>query len=318
MSQYAFSLTNGKRIAQLICPQKKNNKYIYLYNKKYKAKLECKDTKTCKCSRGKCDTLEYHKDNNESETHNKFITPNKCRFMLSPTNIVDTVSNLFVSGEAGSGKSVFIREYTKGFKELYKKIPVILISECTEDKNLDSVINKRVSPEQIRDEELKFSDFESMAKDYNGLLIIFDDIDSIDDSRKSEYLRDTVYTLMNALINNSRKHNIHIIFSSHRPLEGAKKTGVMLNSCSSWVFFASSMTMQQTQNCAIDKFNLTKDQYDKLKEIVEENNSHWVAINRTIPMTCCTEHNILKVSDLVDEKKIKKNIKNSDEPMPED
>ncbi len=298
-STFEFSLTNGKRIAKLITNKKKDDKYIYLYNPKFKSSMECKNTIKCKCSgNGKCYTLEYHE--NATETFKKLIAPPNTRFMIAPSNIPETVTNLFITGPQGCGKSVMVKECTKVFKELNKKIPVILISEAREDKNIDDVINKRVTPEQIRDDDIKFSDFEDMSKEYGGLYIIFDDIDSIDDSKKNGYLRHTVYTLLNALINNSRKHNINIVFTSHKVLE-ATKTGVMIDSCSSWIFFSSSITLPQVESCAINKFGLTQPQFKKLKEIAEKGDTYWLSINRTIPMTIITEHEIMKVNDLVDE-----------------
>ena len=143
---------------------------------------------------------------------------------------------------------------------------------------------------------MTFEDFEDIAKEHGGLLIIFDDIDAIPNNKENGYLKRKVYELMNSIINNSRKHNINVIFTSHYCLD-AKNTGTMISSCSNWVFFSQNMTAQIEQ-CANKYFGFNKKQINALKELAKKGNTHWISVNRTTPMTITTENDIFKLEDI--------------------
>lgn len=312
MSNFGLSLTNGRRIAILKTQTKKNNQYIYLYNPKYICSSDCKNDKTCKCSGsssssegldlaslrsklGSCDTLKYHKGY-DGRLHQTLNSPPNSKFMVAPTNIVHSVSNLFVTGSQGSGKSVFCKDYLKVFLEIYKQAPIFLISEGEKDEVLDPYITKRIMPNSIIEEDLKFSDFQDIAEEYEAIAIIFDDIDALPSDKKNGFLKKRVYELMNSIINNSRKYRIHVLFTSHNAMEGAY-TGTMIRSCSNWVFFTGTIN-KNIERCAINYFDFTKPQFNRLKELAEKENSHWISVATTIPKVIITEHSIFKLEDL--------------------
>jgi len=295
MSNFGLSLTNGKRIAILKFQNKKANQYIYLYNPKYICSSDCKNTKACKCGGSDCETLQYHKGN-DGEIYQKLNSPPNSKFMVAPTNIKNNVSNLFITGAQGSGKSVFCRDYLRVFLDIYKKSPVFLVSEGEKDEVLDPYITKRIPPNSIIEEDLKFSDFQDISQEYEALAIIFDDIDALSSDKKNGFLKKRVYELMNSLINNSRKYRIHVLFTSHNAMEGAY-TGTMIRSCSSWVFFTGTIN-KNIERCALNYFDFTKPQFTRLKELAEKENSHWVSVANTIPKVIITEHSIFKLEDL--------------------
>jgi len=295
MSNFGLSLTNGRRLAILKTQTKKNNQYIYLYNPKYICSSDCKNEKSCKCSGSSCDTLKYHKGY-DGQLYQKLNSPPNSKFMVAPTNIVHSVSNLFITGSQGSGKSVFCKDYLKVFLDIYKQAPVFLVSEGEKDEVLDPYITKRISPSSIIEEDLKFSDFQDIAEEYEAIAIIFDDIDALPSDKKNGFLKKRVYELMNSIINNSRKYRIHVLFTSHNAMEGAY-TGTMIRSCSSWVFFTGTIN-KNIERCALNYFDFTKPQFTRLKELAEKENSHWVSVANTIPKVIITEHSIFKLEDL--------------------
>jgi hypothetical protein len=295
MSNFGLSLTNGRRLAILKTQTKKHNQYIYLYNPKYICSSDCKNEKTCKCSGSSCDTLKYHKGY-DGQIYQTLNSPQNSKFMIAPTNIFHSVSNLFITGAQGSGKSVFCKDYLKVFLDIYKQAPVFLVSEGEKDEVLDPYITKRISPNSIIDEDLKFSDFQDIAEEYEAIAIIFDDIDALPSDKKNGFLKKRIYELMNSIINNSRKYRIHVLFTSHNAMEG-QYTGTMIRSCSNWIFFTNTIN-KNIERCAINYFDFTKPQFNRLKELAEKENSHWISIATTIPKIIVTEHSIFKLEDL--------------------
>jgi len=293
-SKYEFSLTKGRRIATLLTQNKKNNKHIYLYNHNFIGCSECKNTKGCKCCSNNCCTKEYHEGDNDG--YPKLQAPKQTKFIVAPTNIKNTVSNIFVVGPAGAGKSVFVGGYLKNFQTIYKHIPVFLISEGDKDDVLDSLINKRIMPKQIVDEELQFSDMQDIAEEYGGLVIIFDDIDALPNDKKSGFIKSSTYALMNSIINNSRKYNISVIFTSHNALDG-QHTGTMIRTCSNIVFFTAAIN-KNMESCLSTYFDCNKDKLNRIKKMAEDSSSHWISISTTLPKVVITEHDIFKLEDI--------------------
>jgi hypothetical protein len=293
-SKYEFSLSKGRRIATLLTSNKKTNKTIYLYNKNFIGCNECKNNKGCKCCDGNCCSKEYHEG--DDETYPKLETPKQTKFMIAPTNIKHQISNLFVVGPAGAGKSVFVSNYLKNFQTIYKHIPVFLISEGSKDDVLDPLINKRIMPKQIVDEELNFEDFQDIAEEYGGLVIIFDDIDALSNDKKTGFLKSTTYALMNSIINNSRKYNISVIFTSHSALDGAH-TGTMIRTCSNIIFFTAAIN-KNIESCLLTYFDVGKDRLNRIKKLAEEDGSHWISVATTLPKCVITEHTTFRLDDI--------------------
>jgi hypothetical protein len=294
MSKYQFSVNKGRRIATLLTSNKKSNKQIYLYNKNFIGCSECKNNKSCKCCDGNCCTKEYH--DGDDEGYPKLQSPNNTKFIVAPTNLKNSVSNIFVVGPAGAGKSVFVASYLKNFQTLYKHIPVFLISEGMKDEVLDPLINKRIMPNQIIQEELAFSDFQDIAEEYKGLVIVFDDIDALPNDKKTGFIKSSTYALMNSIINNSRKYNIHVIFTSHNALDG-HHTGTMIRTCSNIVFFTAAIN-KNMESCLLTYFDTPKDRLNRIKKLAEDEQSHWISIATTLPKVVITEHSIFKLEDI--------------------
>jgi hypothetical protein len=295
MSNYGFHLNNGRMIA--VCKKdKKILKKIYLYNPKYTCSSDCKNTPSCKCTDGKCLTLTYHKDSDLKILKNLHTVQGQ-KFMITPTNIPHTVSNLFITGPPGSGKSDFIVQYLRVVKALSSKSPpVLLISEGERDDRLDPYITKRIPPKSIVEEDLMFNDFQDLSEEHDGLIVIFDDIDALINDKSSGFLKRKTYELMNSIINNSRKYNISVIFTSHNALEG-HFTGTAIRSCSNWVFFTAHINTN-TMTCGKTYFDVNQDKMKRIKEMAEETNSHWICIANTTPKCLITEHHIYKLDDI--------------------
>jgi len=269
---YSLNFSSGKEITDLIQDDKVVGK-IYLYDEKYKCKDNCN---------GKC--CSYHKKK-DKKNYEYIKVDNDINLLPSWNNIPNQISIFYITGAQGTGKSVLAAKLMKIYKRQNKGCPIYCVSECKQDDTIDDIITKKITPEDIRDDDLSFNDFQDIAKEYGSLCILFDDIDSCSDvKKKGVSLKHLTYQLLNSLINNSRKYNINIIYTSHRPCEGAYSKTI-LNSCSNWIFFTQNIT-NNIKLCMKEYMGLSKKQQSLLLNL----ESRWVSINRTIPLTITTEN----------------------------
>ena len=268
---YNLNYDCGRSISHVM----KNDKIletIYLYDEKYK----CSD----KCNKKCCD---YHQTIKTQFNH--IMMPENIVMLPSFNNLKHQISVFYITGAQGTGKSVIAAKLMKLYKHKNKGCPIYCISECKSDDTIDSLISKKITPLEIKEDNLTFEDFQGIATEYGSICLLFDDIDSVSDvKQKGVSLKYLVYQLLNSLINNSRKYNINIIYTSHKPLEGAYSKTI-LNSCSNWIYFNSNIT-NNIKNCMLNYMGLTKKQ---MKNLLELQNTRWTCINRTIPITITTE-----------------------------
>lgn len=268
---YIINFTNGRKITDVI----KEDKIIgsvYLYDENYKCSEKC--NKKC-CN--------YHPSKKILSKVEHIIADETTKFIPSFNNLKNQISIFYITGQQGCGKSVLAASLIKNFRNENKKMPVFCISECKVDDTVDKYLHKKITPQEVKDDNLNFEDFQDIAKEKNGMLILFDDIDSISDN-KPDKLKSCVYQLLNSLINNSRKYNINIIYTTHRPCEGNYSKAI-LNSCSNWIYFTNNIT-NNVRLCMKNYMGLSK---ENEAIILNLKNTRWVSINRTLPMSITTE-----------------------------
>jgi len=275
MNNYSLNFVSGRKITDIYTNGNKKGS-IYLYDPNYKCRDECKGKKCCN----------YH-DLKDSTTRTDHIIADKgATFLPAFNNLKDQISTFYITGSQGTGKSVLAAKLIKEYKRENKGCPVYCISEAREDATIDNLINKKIMPQEIKDDNLTFEDFQDIACEYGSALILFDDIDSINDQKiKGISLKHITYQLLNSLINNSRKYNINIIYTAHQPLQGAYSKAV-LNSCSNWIFFTANLKNPNVVSCLKNYMNMNKRQIDGLSHL---DNTRWISINQTIPQTITTE-----------------------------
>ena len=268
---YTLNFNNGKKITNILKDDKTIGS-IYLYDEKYKCDENC--NKKC------CD---YHLTKKNMSITEHVMANDKTNFIPSFNNLKNQISIFYITGQQGCGKSVLASHLIRNFRNENKKGGVICISECKVDDTIDKYLHKKITPQEVKNDNLNFEDFQEIAKERGSLLMLFDDIDSIADN-KPDKLKSCVYQLLNSLINNSRKYNINIIYSSHRPCEGNYSKAI-LNSCSNWIYFTNNIT-NNVKLCMKNYMGLSKEQENILLNL---KNTRWVSINRTLPMTITSE-----------------------------
>lgn len=268
---YTLNFSNGRKITDVI----KGDKIIgsaYLYDENYKCSENC-NRKCCN----------YHPAKMNLSKAEHIIADDKTTFIPAFNNLKNQISIFYITGQQGCGKSVLAGNLIKNFRNENKKGGVICISECKVDDTIDKYLHKKITPQEVKDDNLNFEDFQDIAKERGSLLMLFDDIDSISDN-KPDKLKSCVYQLLNSLINNSRKYNINIIYTTHRPCEGNYSKAI-LNSCSNWIYFTNNVT-NNVRLCMKNYMGLSKEQEQILLNL---KNTRWISINRTLPMTITTE-----------------------------
>lgn len=188
-------------------------KIVFINEKEYTCCQSC--TRECSldndiCCKS-CSRVLYHliprKEINFVE-NNDIVLPENQKFQILPTNQINSQPDaIYISGGAGLGKSFWVAQYLTEFKKLYKNKKVFLFSRKKEDKLLDKLIDKRIDCSKILDLELN-------ADDFQGQCVIFDDTDTLPNSKK-EPIKDLIYKLIEDILEVGRSLGITVIMTSH-------------------------------------------------------------------------------------------------------
>ena len=89
------------------------------------------------------------------------IANDTTNFIPSFTNLKNQISIFYITGQQGCGKSVLAGNLIKNFRNENKKMPVFCISECKEDNTIDKYLHKKITPQEVKDDNLNFEDFQS-------------------------------------------------------------------------------------------------------------------------------------------------------------
>jgi ribosome-binding factor A len=276
---YTFSFECGKRLAIIKSKSSGNNgKIIHLYDKKKKC---CNNCSVEKCKKKCCDNCckTYHKEKEQDNITTHIKLNDDEYFEELPTNEPNQTNIVMISAKAGAGKSYYLKQYIQNYKKIYKDNKVYLMSESNTDKLLDELV-KRIPLDKFVESELEWNDIPDHS------LLAFDDIDCLENTKENGFLKKKLYHLMNSSIQNARKKNISIVQTVHCATDG-QTTKVMLLSCSSFVFFLNSVSVQHKN--ALNKYlGISKENIKKILEM----KGRWVCIYNMTPMVVMGEREI--------------------------
>lgn len=191
-------------------------------------------------------------------------------------------SVIMVTGPSGSGKSYFVASYAKEYEKMNPDAPIFLFSEKPEDAVLDQIPNLIRVPidEKLIDKKIDMKKFEEMEDP--TMLIIFDDIDSLEKKEKK-----AIYEMIRKYLNIGRKYNISIIVTNHSPSLGPAEreaNRTLLNESHYYVCFPrsydGSVEYVLDKYCGMGKHELNK---------VPSCKSRWMAIKKQAPRIIITE-----------------------------
>jgi hypothetical protein len=277
-----LSLECGKRLC-MIKGGKMNGKIIHLYDKRKKCCSNCGD----KC-KGQCcnDCIKLQiPDNNEIDSC-KIPENDKGVFLQMPTNEANQSDVIMINGRRGCGKSWYMADFLKMYIKCFPKQKIFLFSQCKSDELLDDLITKRINLEDyVAEGGLEPDDFPENS------CVCFDDIDMLNDD-KPDKLKSKIFSIMNSLIQLSRKRGITVIQTSHITTNHGE-TKHALNGCSSFTFFLSAVS-HQIKNALKIYLGLSN---ANIKKILSLKNSRSATLFTTSPMICMTEKEIFIVKN---------------------
>ena len=189
---------------------------------------------------------------------------------------------LYITGASGSGKSTYIANYCKQYKKVFPQNEIYVFSSLNEDESLDAC-----KPKRIKIDERMVTD-PLTVDDFKDSMVIFDDIDVIGNKQ----LRESVYQILNALLETGRHTMSSICISNHLPTAG-KDTRRVLNECHSVIWFPHSGSGVGMRRLLIDYLGLDKDLISKLKKM----KTRWACLMKNYPQIIMTERSIFLVAD---------------------
>ena len=185
-------------------------------------------------------------------------------------------SVLYITGQSGSGKSFYTKNYIEQYRKMFPKNEVFMFSSLADDPTLD----KFKFMKRIKIKEQPFLNSELETGDFAKSLCIFDDCDVI----SNKEIKGKVFRLLNAFLETGRHFGISVIYTSHNATMGLD-TKRILNECHSITLFPLNLGGKTSKYLLDGYVGLDKAQIKKLKSV----NSRWVTILKTYPQVCLSE-----------------------------
>lgn len=222
-------------------------------------------------------------DNEDLETEYNTITLKEGKVKPIP-DITKEREVLYITGQSGSGKTYFTKEYLKEYLQFFKDREIYLFSAIPYDPEDDDY--KEINIKRMKmDESLK----DLNAKDFDKCCVIFDDMDCFKDGK----ILKIITKLRDEMLETGRHHKTTIIITYHLPT-GGHDTRRLINEATSVVYFPHSAT-GKVRNLLVNYLDFKDEQVDKLQQV----DSRWVMIRKhLIPNVILTEKFICKRQDI--------------------
>ena len=194
---------------------------------------------------------------------------------------VDDHEIIFVTGPPKCGKSYWINEYVKAYKQMFgRKVFLFTRNEHDdtlandEDKYIKITISDDLDADPLTLDDLRDS------------LIIMDDIES------SEHKKGTqrAYNLLDDVCKNGRHYNINVIFANQECRMGVK-TKKILSMLTMLVIYPSSGETYQCERLLKEYAGRSKSEINLIMNL----QSRWVAFSRPKPQYVMGEHDIYMI-----------------------
>lgn len=199
-----------------------------------------------------------------------------------PLPKLDTRNVNYVAGPSGSGKSTYASIQAEKYRKLYPHNQIYIFSRLDQDPAFDG----KFFPKPIRmkiDDSLLNNPIDISEQAYKNCLVIFDDIDSI----QNDKLKKAVMKLENDILEVGRHNNISVICTCHLLNPNDRKFGrTILNEAHTITFFPKSGSSYQIEYMLKNYFGLKKPQIQEILGL----NSRWVTCFKSYPQICIYEH----------------------------
>jgi len=210
----------------------------------------------------------------------KMYYPKKGDIKVVPTVIEDQRNAIYISGQAGSGKSWWAADYALEYQKIHPGNMVFLISRKKEDKAFDkvpSIIRIALNRQFIKGIKRVTYDEEDEEQEpiekFRDSLIIFDDFEQISDPA----IHKAVMEFKNDVFTLGRQYNIDIISIQHKSL-GGQKSVTDLSEANTLVCFPKA-NLGETTNLLSRYCKYTPDQIERILD-EETKRERWMCIIR--------------------------------------
>ena len=195
-------------------------------------------------------------------------------------------SVFFICGQAGSGKSYYANKLSLEYSSMFPKNPIYLFSLLTEDKSITCKHVKRIKLDE------KFVNTEFSLTDFKDSLIIYDDVDTI----QNKLIKGKLLHILDTLLQVGRHNSTSVIYISHLACKG-KETSIILSESNSITIYPQTMGNKAIFYLLTEYFGLSRETVRKIKKL----NSRWVTIVRTYPMVLLYEKGAIVLNNLDDD-----------------
>jgi len=235
--------------------------------------------------------------------------PNTLKFTIMPETRHNLVNTIFVSGQAGSGKSYFSASYLRNFIKVFKPDAediIIISADDVEDPAYVGIPHRHI----IIDDSLILNpiSLDELTGKKGRSVVIFDDIEG-----KTGKLEKAVNSLTESVLTMGRKRGINTIFISHRSASG-KLTKNILNEQNMIVWFPQTGTSRNLTYMLTQHIGLPEGMREALKGAGW---GRWIALYTNAPQCLVGEartaifdadecDKALKTKSILEKKKIQK------------
>jgi hypothetical protein len=181
----------------------------------------------------------------------------------------------FVTGQSGSGKSYWTREYARMYKKIYPQRQIYLLSKLPSDETLDQLkFLKRIKIDTLVSQPI------ASIECFKESLVILDDTETLGKEELAAVckIRDDIASL-------GRHYVISMCVLQHLGTNG-KDTRLILGEAHRFVLFPHSMGTSQFRYLLDRYLGLSKDEIAALRRVP----SRWVCINKSFPASVITEN----------------------------
>lgn len=210
----------------------------------------------------------------------KLIDDDKYEPLLDP----DTRSITYICGASGSGKSTVTKGLIEKFHDMFPDSPVYLFSRLLEDPAFDGLEKKGIITRIPINDNLVENPIDVTSDIEHGSLVVFDDIDTINNKPMMEVLKN----IKSQILEIGRHNKIYCIVTSHLiNTNDRNSTRTMMNEMSNLVIFPQGGgSAYQQRYCLKNYLGLGKNEIDT---IMNTRNSRWVLISKNYPQYVLTE-----------------------------
>jgi hypothetical protein len=186
---------------------------------------------------------------------------------------------IYITGPSGSGKSTYCKKYLLAYQKLYKDNSIYLFSSLDEDESLEEKgldIQRIMVGKNLVEENLP-------ADEFKDSIVIFDDIDNISDKK----VRESVYSILNNLLEIGRHTNTSILITNHLTTNG-RDTRRIFNEAHAVVFFPFAGSGKGLKYMTTEYLGLDKHQMKKIRLT----KSRWCCVLKNYPPAIMTEKDL--------------------------